>query len=91
MDNIKRVLPIRKYKLQNPIVIAFNIHLTHYNAFGNRHYERLVRTLTNSEGANVSRNSVYLLPNITNMNQTIETRGHSMSKYLNQLLNRVGA
>ena len=42
MDNIKKVLPLRKYKLKKPLVIAFNVHLTHYNAFGTRHYDRLV-------------------------------------------------
>jgi len=47
MDNIKRVLPIRNFALSQPLVIAFNIHLTHYNAFGTRHYDRLVSTLTN--------------------------------------------
>ena len=53
MDNIKRVLPIRKYQLEKPLVIAFNIHLTHYNAFGNRHYARLLKTLTNPKNGNL--------------------------------------
>ena len=55
MDNIKKVLPIRSYQLKNPLVIAFNIHLTHYNAFGVAHYQRLIDTLTNRKGANMNK------------------------------------
>ena len=80
MDNIKRVLPIRNYKLRHPIVIAFNMHLTHFNAFGTRHYDRLVHTLT--KRSRVEASKVLLLPNITNLEQSIESRGQTMSSTL---------
>ena len=67
MDNIKRILPIRKYQLNNPLVIVFNIHLNHYNSYGTKHYDRLFNTLTDTNGENLNKDSVYLLPNITNM------------------------
>ena len=86
MDNIKMVLPIRNYQLKNPLVVAFNIHLTHYNAFGVSHYQRLFDTLTNRKGANISKNSVMLLPNITNLDQSIEIRAHILSQNLKRLL-----
>lgn len=41
MDNLRKAIPLRKYVLKEPLVVAFNIHLTHYNAFGNAHYQRL--------------------------------------------------
>ena len=74
MDKLKRVLPIRKYQLSNPLVVAFNIHLTHYNAYGVSHYQRLLNTLNNPKGANLNKGSVYLLPNITGLESSIESR-----------------
>lgn len=67
MDNIKRVIPLRKYALQQPLVVAFNIHLTHHNAFGNKHYHRVLESLTSTRGANLGKDKVYLLPNVTNL------------------------
>ena len=46
MDNLTRVLPIRNYNLSHPLIVVFNIHLSHYNAFGNLHYQRIFKTLT---------------------------------------------
>ena len=89
MDNIRKVLPIRKYDLTKPLVVVFNIHLTHFNAFGTRHYDRLAKCLVSN--AKLKNDKVLLLPNITNMEQSIESRGHSMSKSLNNLLGKVGA
>ena len=88
MDNIKRVLPIRSYKLRNPIVIAFNIHLTHFNAFGTRHYDRLARSLM--QHAQVQKRKVILLPNITNLEQSIESRGETLSSTLKHMLKQTG-
>lgn len=78
MDNLKKVLPIRSHQLKSPLVVAFNIHLTHYNAFGLSHYQRLFDTLTNKRGANMERRSVHLLPNITNLDTSIEIRAQSL-------------
>jgi hypothetical protein len=91
MDNLKKVLPIRNYQLKYPLFVAFNIHLPHYNAFGVSHYERLLNTLTNPKGANLSKNSVYLLPNVTNMDNSIETRAHSLSKAISAQLKSLNA
>ena len=73
------------------MVVAFNIHLTHYNAFGTKHYQRLYDALTNPEGANLDKNSVYLLPNVTNLDTSIEIRAGLMQKNLRRLLNKIGA
>lgn len=89
MDNLRKVLPIRSYQLQKPLVIAFNIHLTHYNAYGTQHYDALPRTLRLTDGANLQ--NVYLLPNVTNFHSSIETRGHSLNKHLQRLLGKLGA
>ena len=91
MDNIKRVLPIRKYQLQKPLVIAFNIHLTHLNAYGTAHYDRLKDVLLRKSGANLSEQSVYLLPNVTNLDTSIERRAHSMSQRIDRLMSKTGA
>ena len=79
MDNIKRVLPIRNYALQNPLFVVFNIQLTHYNAYGSMHYQRVYKALTNGAGANLAEDSVYLVPNVTNLDTSIEARAKSMS------------
>ena len=64
MDNIKRIIPLRKYQLNHPVFVAFNIHLNHYNAYGLKHFERVEESLRNYYGANLR--SSYLLPCITN-------------------------
>ena len=90
MDNLRRALPIRKYQLQKPLVIAFNMHLSHYNAYGTKHYDRLKKLLTSANDANLSADSVYLLPNVTNMTSSIDSRGQSLAKSLSRLLDRIG-
>ncbi len=75
MDNIKRLLPIRKYQLQHPLFVVFNIHLTHFNAYRTSHYDRVLRTLTSENGANIDKNYVHLVPNIINLDSSIESRG----------------
>ena len=39
----------------------------------------------------MKRGSVYLLPNITNLESSIETRAQSMSKRLERLMGKIGA
>lgn len=51
MDNLTKVLPIRNYSLTHPLVVAFNIHLSHHNAFGNGHYNRIFKVLTDPENS----------------------------------------
>jgi len=58
------------------------MHLTHFNAFGTRHYDRLFKTLTNPRGARLQKDKVYFLPNVTNLTSNIETRGQSLTKNL---------
>jgi hypothetical protein len=91
MDNIKRALPIRNYQLTSPLVVAFNIHLTHYNAYGLGHYQRLINTLTNKRGANMNKNTVYLLPNITNLDTSIEIRAQSLARSVKALMRDIGS
>ena len=91
MDNIKRNIPIRQYKLAQPLVLAFNIHLSHYNAFGNSQYQRLYDILTNPKGANLDKRSVYLLPNVTNLDTSIDIRAGLLTKNLQRLLGKIGA
>ena len=91
MDNLRKVLPIRSYGLQHPLVVAFNIHLSHYNAYGTRHYDRLQKALTDPAGANLEKDRVYLLPNITNFDTSIEIRGQSMAASLERLLGKIRA
>jgi hypothetical protein len=86
MDNIKRILPIRNHQLKSPLVVAFNIHLTHYNAFGTENYNRIKHVLTKKDYAGLNYNSVYLMPNITNLDTSIDQRAQSMSKSLKRLL-----
>ncbi len=85
MDNLRKALPIRNYNLKHPIVVAFNIHLPHYNAYGTKHYDRLKNTLINENGARVADDKVLLLPNVVNVQQTIETRAASLAKSLQRL------
>lgn len=47
MDNLVKRLPIRNYKLKHPLFVTFNVHLTHYNSYGTKHYDRLYDTLIN--------------------------------------------
>ena len=91
MDNLKKVLPIRNYQLKHPLFVAFNIHLTHYNAYGVSHYQRLFDALTHSSGAKLAKKSVYLLPNITNLDTSIEIRGKSLAKAIDTQLKMIGA
>ena len=91
MNNIKRVLPIRNYQIKNPLFVTFNIHLTHYNAFGTENYNRIKNVLTKKEYAGLNYDSVYLLPNITNLDTSIEERGQSLSKNISRLLEKIGA
>jgi pimeloyl-ACP methyl ester carboxylesterase len=90
MDNLKKILPIRNYALRDPLVVVFNIHQTHHNAFGNLHYNRVRDTLISKEGANLDPKSVHLLPNLTNLDTSIESRGSSMAQRLQRLLERLG-
>lgn len=64
MDNLRRLIPLRKYQLNSPVFLAFNIHLNHYNAYGLSHYERVEAALRSKTGANLR--SAYLLPCLTN-------------------------
>lgn len=90
MDNLKRVLPIRNFQLKSPLFVMFNIHLPHYNAFGVKHYERLYNVLTNSKGANMKRNTVYLVPNVVNLDQSIEIRAKTMAQTIERTLEKTG-
>ena len=89
MDKIKRILPIREYQLKTPLFVVFNINLNHYNAYGTQHYDRLYRALTNTRGANLAKDSVHLVPNITNLDTSIEVRGKSMSRYIERRLEKL--
>jgi len=91
MDNLKIKSPLRQYKLVKPLVIVFNIHLSHFNAYGTKHYDRLYKTLTNPDGANMDPSTVYLLPNVTNLSTSIEQRAESISRRLSRLLYKIGA
>jgi hypothetical protein len=62
----------------NPLFIVFNIHLTHYNAYGTTHYKRIINSLQNRGKANLK--DVHLIPNITNLSSTIESRAKSLSE-----------
>ena len=88
MNNLQRALPIRKYALRNPLVIAFNIHLSHYNAYGTKHYDRLKEALMRPDEAAMSSEEVILLPNVTNLTSSIESRGASLAKNLSRVLDR---
>ena len=66
------------------------MHLTTYNAFGTAHYDRVKNILHNTKGANMNKNSVYLLPNITNVDQSIDIRGNTMAKHIERLCNKLG-
>jgi hypothetical protein len=90
MDNLSKILPIRNYRLSQPLVVAFNIHLTHHNAFGNSHYQRLYDVLTDEQFAGLQKNKVILLPNVTNLTSTIESRANSLTERLRRLQEQVG-
>lgn len=75
MDNLTKILPIRNYRLREPLVLAFNINLNHFNAFGTAHYNRAYNALTNVNGVGLETSKVILLPNITNLTNNIESRG----------------
>lgn len=47
--------------------------------------------LTSAEEANLTSNSVYLLPNVTNLTSSIDQRGASLAKSLSRLLDKIGA
>ena len=89
MENLRRALPIRKYALRDPIVIAFNIHLSHYNAFGTNHYDRIKNALVQQDNADLDPEKVILLPNVTNMTSSIESRGASLAKNLARALDKM--
>ena len=91
MDNIKKILPIRNYSLQNPMFVVFNIQLPHYNAYGSIHYDRVYKALTNPRGANLDSKSVYLVPNVTNLDSCIESRGKSMAQHIERRMSKIGA
>lgn len=89
MENLRRALPIRKYALRDPIVFAFNIHLSHYNAFGTKHYDRIKAALLEKENAGLDPEKVILLPNVTNLTSSIESRGASLAKNLSRKLDKM--
>lgn len=68
----------------------FNIHLPHYNAFGVKHYQRLHDVLTNPKGANMKQNTVYLVPNVVNLDQSIEIRAQTMAQTIERTLAKTG-
>lgn len=91
MDNFVKRLPIRNYKLADPIFVTFNIHLTQYNAYGVSQYKRLYSSLNNKGGAGIPSDRVYLLPNITSMSNRIEDRASNMAKHIKNMLQRTNS
>ena len=87
MDKLKRVIPLRQFQIQSPLFLTFNIHLNHYNAFGSDHYQAAFNALTNHRGANLK--NVHFLPNIVNMDQSIESRAQNLAETIERKMKQL--